>query len=129
MNMDRQFTKNGFFKAIVAKINGEAVDEMWTDETLVQFATEEIEKLAAANAKAAEKRAERSAENDALKTNILARLTEPKTASVIAEELEISTQKASAMLRQLREAGTVIAEEIKVGKSRALQYSIPKKND
>lgn len=123
--MDRQFTKNGFFKAVVAKVNGEAVDEMWTDEALVEFAEGEIAKLAEANAKAAEKRAAKAAENDGIKEEILALLADGElTASEVGLAKEISTQKASAMLRQLETAGLVVSREVKRDKRKAKAYKL-----
>ena len=122
--MDRQFTKNGFYNAVIAKINGEEIEEIWTDEALVEYATNEINKIAAANMKAAEKRAEKAAENDELKNDILARLSASnlKTASEIGAELEISTQKASAMLVQLEKAGVVASKEVRINNRKAKGY-------
>lgn len=123
--MDRQFTKNGFFKAVVAKVNGTTVDEMWTDEALVEFAEGEIAKLAEANAKAAEKRAAKAAENDGIKEEILALLADGElTASEVGLAKEISTQKASAMLRQLETAGLVVSREVKRDKHKAKAYKL-----
>ena len=86
-------TNREFFTAIV---NSEVSDE------LKAFATESIAKLDARNAKRSEKPSKKSLENAPLIAKIAEFLTsEPKLASEIAKELEISTQKASALLRQI----------------------------
>lgn len=47
------------------------------------------------------------------------------TASAVAEGMEISTQKASALLRQLAESGLVATSEVKVqGKGKVKGYTL-----
>ena len=73
----------------------------------------------------------KKAENEALKEKILALLTE-KGATMVAADIgrhcdNITTQKASAMLRQLVEAGKVNSREVSVkGKGKMKGYSIAK---
>ena len=86
-------TNREFFTAIV---NSDLNDE------LKAFATEAIEKLDKRNAKRASKPSKKSLENEPIKAKILEVLTtEPKVASEIGELVGISTQKASALLRQI----------------------------
>ena len=86
-------TNREFYTAIV---NGTLTDEV------IAKAHEEIEKLDARNAKRASKPSKKSLENEPIKAKILEVLTtEPKVASEIGELVGISTQKASALLRQI----------------------------
>ena len=86
-------TQREFFTAIV---NSNVSDE------LKVFATDAIAKLDARNAKRGSKPSKRSLENEPIKAKILEVLTsEPKVASEVAELVGISTQKASALLRQI----------------------------
>lgn len=86
-------TNREFYTAIV---NSDLNDEMKA------FATEAIEKLDARNAKRANTLSKTQKENAPLIAKIAEFLTsEPKLASEVAKELEISTQKASALLRQI----------------------------
>lgn len=91
----------------------EIVNGNLTDEVIAK-AKEELEKLDARNAKRRETASKKSLENEPIKEAIKAVLTsEPQTASVIAEKVEISTQKASALLRQIE--GLTVTE-VKVPK-------------
>ena len=86
-------TQREFFTAIV---NSDVNDELKT------FATESIAKLDERNAKRASKPSKTSVANEPIKAKILEVLTtEPKVASEVAELVGISTQKASALLRQI----------------------------
>ena len=86
-------TNREFYTAIV---NSNVSDELKT------FATDAIAKLDARNAKRASKPSKKSLENEPIKAKILEVLsTEPKVASEVAELVGISTQKASALLRQI----------------------------
>ena len=103
-------TKREVLNAIV---NGEVNAEV------MEWAAAEIEKLDARNAKAAERREAKKAENAPLKAAILGVLgDEPKTATIIKEEIagefEVSTQKVSAMLRQLVGEGGVEKTDVKI---------------
>ena len=86
-------TYRDFYNAV---INGEVTDEM------VVFATEAIAKLDARNASRKEKPSKKSIENEPIKAKISEVLgDEPKTASEIGSLVGVSTQKASALLRQM----------------------------
>lgn len=106
-------TNREMFTAIV---NGELTDEV------IAKATEEIAKLDARNAARKEKPSKKSLENEPIKAKIAEVLTdEPKTASEIASEVEISVQKASALLRQMN----VTVTDVKVkGKGTQKAYSL-----
>ena len=86
-------TNREFFNAVIAN---EITEEV------IAHATESIAKLDERNAKRASKPSKTQKENESIKTSILAVLTtEPKVASEVAELVGISTQKASALLRQI----------------------------
>jgi len=99
-------TKRDFYVSVA---NGTINDEV------IEKANELIEKMDAENEKRKNRVSKKALENEPIKEAIVAVLTdEPKTATVIGEEVSISTQKASALLRQLVEAGTVAKTDIKV---------------
>lgn len=84
-------------------------------------ATEKAQALLAQLDKRNEKRASTPSKtaiaNEPIKAQILDLLnTTPKTAAEIGQTLEITPQKASALLRQLVESGAVNATEVKVPK-------------
>lgn len=107
-------TNREMFTAI---INGEVTDEV------VAKATEEIAKLDARNAKRAEKPSKKAQENAPVIEAIKSVLTdEPQTASDIATLCEISTQKASALLKQI-DGLTVTDVKVK-GKGTRKAYSL-----
>lgn len=88
-------TKREFYEAI---ISGQM------NEELQAFATELRDKLDHANALRKDKPSKKSVENEPIKANIVNVLTEANgvmTASEVASALEISTSKASALLRQI----------------------------
>ena len=87
------------------------------NEELKAYATEAIEKLDARNAKRAERGSKKAEENKPIKEAILKVLTsEPKTASEIGVEVGISTQKASALLRQIEGLAVTDVKVPKKGK-------------
>lgn len=84
------------------------------NEDVITHATESLTKLDERNAKRASKPSKRSVENEPIKAKILEVLTtEPKVASEVAELVGISTQKASALLRQIEGLEVI---EVKVPK-------------
>lgn len=110
-----EITMRQYHEAVIA-IPGAPAD-------VVAKAKAEIAKLDATNAKRAEKAAEKAKENDPIKALIFAYLVEngTKTTAEVATgvstpENEISVPKASAMLRQMVEAGQLTASEVKVPK-------------
>lgn len=85
-----------------------------TDE-VIEKATERLEKLDAENEKRKNRVSKKALENEPVKEAILGVLgEEPKTATEIGSEVEISTQKASALLRQLVNDGKVEKTDVKV---------------
>ena len=108
-------TNRDFYNAVItAAINDE----------LTTFATEAIEKLDKANARKAEKLAEKRAEEQPLYDALAACLTnEAQTASDLAGQVEgiTSTQKASSMLRKLVDLGIASATDLKVKGGRAVK--------
>ena len=100
-----------------------------TDE-VIAHATESLEKLDVRNAKRSERPSKTQIANEPIKTKIaeyLGRTDEHSfaTASEIAAEVEISTQKASALCRQMVGDGLLNVEDIKVkGKGTQKAYSL-----
>ena len=96
-------TKREFFNEIIAVIDGTSeVDVL----ELKEFAKAEIVKLDERNANRSAKPTKAQIENKSIKEKILEVLSteERMVASAIAERLEISTQKVSALCRQLVES-------------------------
>lgn len=90
-------------------VNGTINDEV------MEKAAERLEKLDAENEKRKNRVSKKALENEPVKEAILAVLgEEPKTATEIGSEVEISTQKASALLRQLVNDGKVEKTDVKV---------------
>ena len=117
-------TKREFLNEVIAVIDGTSeVDVL----ELKEFAKAEIVKLDERNANRSAKPTKAQIENKSIKEDILEVLStgERMVASAIAERLEISTQKASALCRQLVESNKLKVEEVKIprkGKQKA--YSI-----
>ena len=85
-----------------------------TDE-VIEKAVERLEKLDETNRKRKEAVSKKALENAPIKDAIVAVLTdEPKTATEVGAEVGISTQKASALLRQLVNEGRVEKTDVKV---------------
>ena len=117
-------TKREFLNEVIAVIDG--TSEVNVLE-LKEFAKAEIVKLDERNASRSSKPTKAQIENEPIKETILEVLStgERMVASAIAERVEISTQKASALCRQLVESQKLKVEEVKIpkkGKQKA--YSI-----
>lgn len=85
------------------------------DAEIVAFVAHEVELLDKKN-KAPKKATKTQVENEHLKDEILAVLAEnaqPMTATAIAEKLNVSVNKASALLTQLKEDNSVTREVVK----------------
>lgn len=105
------------------------VIETVADEELKAYAEKALEKMAARLAARKDKMTPKQEANAALKEQILAYFTEnPSTAlgaAAVGEMFEISTQKASPLLRQMVEAGALTVEDVKVtGKGTVKSYSL-----
>ena len=107
-------TKREFLNAVIANVE---VAE------IVEFAQAEIAKMDARNAKRTSTPSKAQIANEPIKARIVEVLTyEPMTASEVAEKVEISTQKASALLRQID--GLVITEVKVKGKGKVKGYAL-----
>lgn len=96
-------------------------------EEMVAFAENEIEQIDASNKKAAERRAAKRAEDQPLIDQIMDMVKqgeEPITASEAGEVLEVSTQKASALLRRLVSDNVLVVEDIKKGSRAVKGYTL-----
>ena len=108
-------TKREFLNEVIAVIDGTSeVDVL----ELKEFAKAEIVKLDERNASRSSKPTKTQIENEPIKEKILEVLStgERMVASAIAERLEISTQKVSALCRQLVESKQLKVEEVKIPK-------------
>ena len=108
-------TKREFLNEVIAVIDG--TSEMDALE-LKEFAKAEIVKLDERNANRSSKPTKTQIENEPIKEKILEVLStgERMVASAIAERLEISTQKVSALCRQLVESKKLKVEDVKIPK-------------
>ena len=108
-------TKREFFNEVIAVIDG--TSEVNVLE-LKEFAKAEIVKLDERNANRSSKPTKTQIENEPIKEKILEVLStgERMVASAIAERVEISTQKASALCRQLVESKKLKVEDVKIPK-------------
>lgn len=114
--MDKM-TKREFYTAIM---NGEI------DEQVKLFASEELEKMDAANEKRRNTLSKKAQENLPLLQQITDEILteEPKTATDVAAVLEVSVQKASGLLRRLVEEGKAEKTDIKIkGKGSQKAYT------
>lgn len=111
-------TNRDFFNAVIAAN---------VDDELTAYAKAEIEKLDARNDKRRNTMTKEQLANEDVKEQILAYLANAKSAvaSEIAGALDLSTQKVSALCRQLVESGAVAVTDIKVkGKGAVKSYSV-----
>lgn len=107
-------TKREFFEAVMALEN--------VDSELVLFAENEINKMNERNAKRKSTPSKTAIANEPIKAQIVEVLTEtPQSASEIAEKVGISTQKCSALLRQIE--GLTVTEIKVKGKGKVKGYA------
>lgn len=116
-----EMTKREFFEAI-AKLDG-------IDSELCLFAEKEIAKMDERNAKrrTAATVSAKAIENKEFKESIcefLKTVDAPVIAKAIGEAVEISTQKASALCRQLVEDEKLVASEEKVKGRKVKAYAL-----
>ena len=89
------------------------------NDELVVFAQEAIVKMDERNAKRSSKPSKTAVENEPIKAQIMEFITKRNEfyiAGAIAEALEISTQKASALCRQLVADGKLVEKDVKIPK-------------
>lgn len=111
-------TNREFYTAIM---NGTMTDEVKS------HAAEAIAKLDERNQKRSSKPSKTQLENEPVKTAIVDYLTVHggAVAADIAAEVDITTQKASALCRQLVESGILTVEEVKIPKKgKCKKYSV-----
>lgn len=109
-------TRRDFYNSI---INGTVNDEV------IEMAKAEVAKLDATNEKRKSTPSKTAIANAPIKEAIVKLLTESKgamCASDVGASLELTTQKASALLRQLQDEGTVTATEQKVPKKGSVKF-------
>lgn len=122
---NKGMTSRDFFKAIASNETIGADYREYAKNALRKL----DDKNAAHRNKTSKADTKKEAENRELKSHILNALSEVEIAvsPEIAEKVEISTQKASALLRQLVEEGYVTKREVTVkGKGRLMGYSVIK---
>ena len=113
-------TNREFFIAVAASTT--------LSDELIDFANEAIAKMDAANEKRKNTPSKTAIANQPLLDRIVDEVltVEPKTASDVAAVLEISTQKASSLLRHLVAEGKAIVSDVKVaGKGTQKAYQAP----
>ena len=89
------------------------------NDELVVFAQEAIVKMDERNAKRSSKPSKTAVENEPIKAQIMEFITKRNEfciAGAIAEALEISTSKASALCRQLVADGKLVEKDVKIPK-------------
>lgn len=103
------------------------VKELVTDKDVLEKADELLASLDKKNAARSSKPSKTQIENEPIKVSILEFLAGGKvqTAPEIAVAVGVSTQKASALAKQLVESGKLVQSEIKVPKKGKMKaYSI-----
>ena len=109
-----KMTRREFFEAVMAIEN--------VDAEIALFAEQEIAKMDERNAKRKNSPSKKSVENEPIKEKIVEVLTsEAQTASDIAEKVGISTQKCSALLRQIE---NIAISELKVKGRKVKGYAV-----
>lgn len=89
------------------------------DTAVIDFAENQLAKLDERNKKRSSAMNARQKENESIKTEIVDFIKEngqSVVASEIGEQFGFSTQKASALLRQLAESGTLTVDTVKIPK-------------
>lgn len=109
-------TQKEFFESIIN--NDVITEEMRT------HATDELAKI---EARAEKRKTTRNSKNDGLKEAILACFVEgtPMTGKEVATALEITPQKANAILKQMTEDGSLAVSQIANGKRLINSYTLP----
>ena len=114
----KTMTQRNFFESIMS--GGTITDEM------IEHATVELGKLVERAEKRKNYRTPAQKENDEIKDSILTCFVEgvPMTGKEVAEKVEISTQKANALLRQLVNENHLIVAQVENGKRLINSYSL-----
>lgn len=96
-------------------------------DEITDHAKKNVAKLDKRNATPSKAEREKREANEAIKVQIATLLADGATrvASEIATAIEVSTSKASALLRQMSEAGEVSVSEVKIkGKGKVKGYAL-----
>ena len=105
--MEKTMTRRDFFTAI-------SKNETLSDE-LRDFAVAAIAKMDDTNAKRAAKPSKAAIANEPLVAQIVEMLgDEPKTASDLAEPMDVNPQKASGLLRRAVKEGKAVSHDVKI---------------
>lgn len=119
---EKKMTQREFFTKAIK------VFENTDNAELVEFAKSRISALDKRNENRSGKKTKTQIENDGIKEKILELYesgNEVFVASEVGRKLEISTNKASALLRQLALANTLVVTDVKVkGKGTVKGYSL-----
>lgn len=120
---EKKMTQREFFTKAIE------IFESTENAEMVEFAKERISALDKRNENRSNKQTKTQIENDVIKSKILELYesgNEVFVASQVGEKLEISTNKASALLRQLALADKLSVCEVKVkGKGKVKGYLMP----
>ena len=117
--------KREFFEEVIAYVKATGIQQVQTEDRavngadLINYAQDGIEKINETNKKKTSKPTKNQVENMAIKERIfelLAEKNEKMVASAIGEKIEISTQKATALAKQLVTEGKAVVEKVKIPK-------------
>lgn len=109
-------TQKEFFESIM---NNDVITE--------EMRTHAADELAKIEVRAEKRKTTRNSKNDGLKEAILACFVEgtPMTGKEVATALEITPQKANAILKQMTEDGSLVVSQVANGKRLINSYALP----
>ena len=109
-------TQKEFFESIM---NNDVITE--------EMRTHAADELAKIEVRAEKRKTTRNSKNDGLKEAILACFVEgtPMTGKEVATALEITPQKANAILKQMTEDGSLVVSQVANGKRLINSYTLP----
>ena len=109
-------TQKEFFESIM---NSDVITE--------EMKTHAADELAKIEVRAEKRKTTRNSKNDGLKEAILACFVEgtPMTGKEVATALEITPQKANAILKQMTEDGSLAVSQVANGKRLINSYTLP----
>lgn len=109
-------TQKEFFESIMS-----------SDVITEEMKTHAADELAKIEVRAEKRKTTRNSKNDGLKEAILACFVEgtPMTGKEVATALEITPQKANAILKQMTEDGSLVVSQVANGKRLINSYTLP----
>lgn len=109
-------TQKEFFESIM---NNDVITE--------EMRTHAADELAKIEVRAEKRKTTRNSKNDGLKEAILTCFVEgtPMTGKEVATALEITPQKANAILKQMTEDGSLVVSQVANGKRLINSYTLP----